>query len=163
MILFLIIALVFIGQILYKVINRQKIRVEKFYLDEEYAKFNILPNYRKKSIVASIISIILSLVCLTFPIALNISFYMQFPKYMLFGKINLLFTFVIAYLCFILMDLINNKILLSYIYEYKQSNPEISDEMLPSINLKKIFINDITNIYITIFITIVIIALYVFI
>ena len=50
-----------------------------------------------------------------------------------------------------------------YIHEYKQSNPEISDEILPSINLKKIFINDITNIYITIFITIVIIALYVFI
>ena len=68
-----------------KLEQRGKIRVEKFYLDEEYAKFNILPNYRKKSIVASIISIILSLVCLTFPIALNISFYMQFPKYACFS------------------------------------------------------------------------------
>ena len=163
MIIFIFIALVLIAQIVYKIINRKKINIEKYYLDEEYAKFNILPNYRAKSTIATIVSIVLSLVCLTLPIALNVCFYMHFPKYMFLGKLNFIFTFFISYLCFILMNLINNKILESYIHEYKQSNPEINDELLPSFNYKKLFINDITNVFITIFITILIIALYVFI
>lgn len=163
MIIFVIIALILIAQIIYKIVRRDQINQQNFYFDQEMSKLSIIPNIKKKNILIMFVSIVLSLICLSLPIALNVSLHMQFPKEMFIGKLNFLFTFVLAYSCFILMNIINHKILKSYIYEYQLKNPDVNEDVLPKIDLKMIFINDLTNVFITIFVLVLIVALYVFI
>lgn len=160
MIVIIVVALIMITQIIIKIVKREAIKADNYYFEQEMAKLSIIPNHKKKSVLATIVSILLALVVLCLPIAINTTFYIHFPIEMLFGKINMLFTFVLAYLCFILMNLIHHKIIKSYIYEYKQNNPEVDDNLLPSINLKKVFLSDLSNVFITIFISVLLIALF---
>ena len=50
---------------------------------------------------------------------------MHFTKEMFIGKLNFLFTFFLGYALFILANIIQYKIIKSYVIEYKQTNPEI--------------------------------------
>lgn len=163
MIVISIVALILITQIIVKIVLKNQIKSDNYYQEQEMAKLSIIPNIKKKSILATVVSIGLTLVILCLPIVLNVCLYMQFPFEMFFGKINMLFTFFLAYLCFILMNLIHNLIIKSYIHEYKQSHPEVEEELLPKINLKKVFLSDLSNVFITIFISVLLIALYFFI
>lgn len=163
MIIFIVIGLFLIGQIVYKLVLKERIKQQNFYFEEEMAKLVNVPTLKKKTPLITFVSIVLSLICLSLPIALNVSLHMQFPKEMFLGKLNFLFTFLLSYGCFVLMNIIHHKIVKSYIDEYKIKNPDVNEELLPKINLKYIFINDLTNVFVTIFVLILIISLYIFI
>ncbi len=161
MIVFIVIALIIISQIVVKIVLKENIKTYNFIFNNEMAKFSNIPNYKRKSVVASVVSILLSLLVLMLPIALNITFYMHFPKQMFVGKLNFLFTFFLGYSLFILANVIQYKIIKSYVFEYKQTNPEIDDELLPNINLKKVFLVELSNVFVSLFVLVLIIVLFI--
>lgn len=162
MIVFIVMALILITQIILRIVLRKRFSDLSFELDNEMAKFSILPNYKKKMALATFLSILLTLVVLILPIALNVWLHMFFPVIMFFGKLNLLFTYFLAYSFFIIVNLIQNKMLKSYVYEYKVANPEVDESLLPVINLKKVLYSDLCNFFISIFVTLLIVALFIF-
>lgn len=160
MIVFIVIGIIIIIQIVLKIVKNKQIKVDNYNYNQEMTKLSILPNRKKINVLATIVSIVLSLVVLSLPITLNVCLYMMFPLKMIFGQVNMLFTFVLSYLCFILMNLIHHKIIKSYIYEYKEKHPEVEEESLPSINLKKVVLSDLCNVFISIFILVLLTALF---
>lgn len=160
MIVFIVIGIIIIIQIVLKIAKNKQIKVDNYNYNQEMTKLSILPNRKKINVLATIVSIVLSLVVLSLPITLNVCLYMMFPLKMIFGQVNMLFTFVLSYLCFILMNLIHHKIIKSYIYEYKEKHPEVEEESLPSINLKKVVLSDLCNVFISIFILVLLTALF---
>ena len=161
MIIFIIISLIIIAQIVVKIVLRDKIKTCNFLFNNEMSKFYNIPNHKRKSVIASIVSICLSLLVLVLPITLNITLYMHFPKEMFIGKLNFLFTFFLGYALFILANIIQYKIIKSYVIEYKQTNPEIDDELLPNIYLKKVFLVELSNVFVSLFVLILVVILFI--
>ena len=85
---------------------------------------------------------------------------MHFPKEMLIGKLNLCFSFILSFSIFMVANLIQYKIIKCYIHEFKVANPNISNDQLPNISLKDVFVLDLTNILTTAICIALTIALY---
>lgn len=161
MILFIVVSFLIIIQIIFRVVYNKKIKTISKELNDEFAKFEVIPNYKKKNNLATLVSFCAAAIIYTFPASLNVIFYMHFPKEMLFGQLNMLFSVFLIFNLFAVINLIHHKILQCYIIEHIQANKDIDTLTLPKIDLKKSLILDFTNIVTSLMIVVMIIALYI--
>ena len=161
MILFVILAILLIAQVITYFLNRQKIKKINDEISKEHEKLKVIPNFKKKSVLVYVVAFLLTALVYFFPVTLNIVLHMHFSSKMFLGKLNLIFTFVLSFSAFIVVDIIQNKILQSYVIEYKQKNPDINPSDLPDINIKKIFIVDLLNIFTSVISVVLVIILFI--
>lgn len=162
MILFIILALILLTQIIIRFSLKNKINNVINIFNQEFDKFQVIDNYKKKQTKSIFVSFLITLLVFSLPIALNIILYMHFPKEMVIGKMNLLFTFIILFSLFIVYDLIYTQILKCYVDEFKENNLNIEEDALPKLNLKYSIVNSSLNYINTVIIIIFIITIYIF-
>lgn len=160
MIVFVILSILIIAQIIVRFTLNEKFKNISNNLNIEMTKFEIVENHKKKNLVAGIVGFIVVLIIFTFPVALNVLLYMHFPKEMLIGKLNLCFSFILSFSIFMVANLIQYKIIKCYIHEFKVANPNVSNDQLPNISFKDVFVLDLTNILTTAICIALTIALY---
>lgn len=160
MIVFVILALLIIAQIILRIVYNKKIKNVSETINYEMSKFENIENHKRKNALSTIVAFLISIIIFTFPVAINILFYMHFPVKMFVGKLNICFTFFLAYAVFMVANLIQYKIINCYIYEHKTKNPTAKEEELPNIKLKNIAYVELFNVFTTAICLILSLALY---
>ena len=112
--------------ILFSVLNRNKIMKYKENADLEYVDMrNSLQNFKKKNTFALLVSAIITIMIFTLPVSLIIILYLHFPVRMFFGQVNLILTYLGLMSIIIVFDIMRVKILNGYIVEANNEGSNI--------------------------------------
>lgn len=159
MIVFIVLSIVFVLQIIFKIVFKNNLKKFNTELNECFDAYHNIPQFRKYNILSLLFSIIVNILIFTLPVTLNVLFYIHFPIEMIVGKLNILFTFVLSFFIIILLNHFQYKIFNYFIKEVNEKRNNEQEE-LPSINLVHIFISDLLNVITTSFIYFFVLVLY---